>query len=391
MNVTQRGVIALMKSAVLQKPQMLPEGFQIQAAMPLIQRHHIAALAYDGAERCGLTRKDPAVAKLFQAYCSSLLVSEGQMREITRIFRAFEEAGIDYLPLKGCNMKTLYPKPELRTRGDADILIRMGQYERIVPVMESLGFVHKYESDHELVWENRGLNVELHKYLIPTYNRDLYAYFGDGWQLAVSGGGSRWDMTAEDTFVFLFTHFAKHYRDGGIGCRHVLDLWVYLRANPELNMEHVRSVLDRLSLLAFYENIARLLAVWFEGAEADARTEFLTEFLFASGSFGNMEQRMLVESVRNMRRNGAGAAGKLRYLWRLAFPSLEAMQKRYTVLRKAPWLLPVMWLVRPVFKLLCERKSLAHHQRVLDGMTGENRDVRRELLEYVGLRDNLEL
>ena len=38
MNVTQRGVIALMKSAVLQKPQMLPEGFQIQAAMPLIQR-----------------------------------------------------------------------------------------------------------------------------------------------------------------------------------------------------------------------------------------------------------------------------------------------------------------------------------------------------------------
>ena len=391
MNVTQRGVIALMKSAVLQKPQMLPEGFQIQAAMPLIQRHHIAALAYDGAERCGLTRKDPAVAKLFQAYCSSLLVSEGQMREITRIFRAFEEAGIDYLPLKGCNMKTLYPKPELRTMGDADILIRMGQYERIVPVMESLGFVHKYESDHELVWENQGLNVELHKYLIPTYNRDLYAYFGDGWQLAVSGGGSRWDMTAEDTFVFLFTHFAKHYRDGGIGCRHVLDLWVYLRANPELNMEHVRSVLDRLSLLAFYENIARLLAVWFEGAEADARTEFLTEFLFASGSFGNMEQRMLVESVRNMRRNGAGAAGKLRYLWRLAFPSLEAMQKRYTVLRKAPWLLPVMWLVRPVFKLLCESKSLAHHQRVLDGMTGENRDERRELLEYVGLRDNLEL
>jgi hypothetical protein len=251
MNVTQRGVIALMKSAVLQKPQALPEGFEIREAMPLIRRHHIAALAYDGAERCGLTRKDPAVAKLFQAYCSSLLVSEGQMREITRIFRAFEEAGIDYLPLKGCNMKTLYPKPELRTMGDADILIRMGQYERIVPVMESLGFVHKYESDHELVWENRGLNVELHKYLIPTYNRDLYAYFGDGWQLAVSGGGSRWDMTAEDTFVFLFTHFAKHYRDGGIGCRHVLDLWVYLRANPELNMEHVRSVLDRLSLLAF--------------------------------------------------------------------------------------------------------------------------------------------
>ena len=331
------------------------------------------------------------MAKLFQAYCSSLILSEGQMGEIGRIFRAFEEQGIDYLPLKGCNMKGLYPKPELRTMGDADILIRMEQYDRIGPVMESLGFAHKYESDHELVWETQALNVELHKYLIPTYNRDLYAYFGDGWQLAVPGAGNRWDMTPEDTFVFLFTHFAKHYRDGGIGCRHVLDLWVYLRANPALDLAHVRSVLDRLGLGEFYENITRLLSVWFEDAPEDDRTEFLTEFLFASGSFGNMEQRVLAESVRRMRNTGSGAAGKLRYLWRLAFPSLEAMRRRYTVLNKAPWLLPVMWLVRPVFKLLCERKSLGHHRQVMERMTVENLDERQQMLGYVGLKDNLNL
>ena len=385
MNVTQQGIAALMKSAVLQQPQLLPEGFEIQAAMPLVRRHHIAALAYDGAERCGLSRREPAMNKLFQAYCSSLLVSEGQEREISRIFAAFDENGIDYLPLKGCNMKALYPKPELRVMGDADILIRMEQYSRIVPVMESLGFEHKYESDHELVWKSPALEVELHKYLIPTYNRDLYAYFGDGWQLAVPSVGSRWNMTTEDTFVFLFAHFAKHYRDGGIGCRHVLDLWVYLRANPELDMGRVLSVLEELKLREFYENISRMLAVWFEGAQSDDRTEFLTEFIFASGSWGNMEQRVLSESVRSMQRSGLGRAGKLRYLWRMAFPPVEALQGKYPVLRRAPWLLPAVWLIRPVYKLLFERKSLARRKRVMDAMTRENLDTRQQMLQFVGL------
>lgn len=385
MNVTQQGIVALMKSAVLRKSQPLPEGFEIQAAMPLIRRHHIAALIYDGAERCGLTRREPAMAKLFQAYCSSLLLSEGQERQIGRIFQAFDENGIDYLPLKGCNMKALYPKPEMRTMGDADIVIRLDQYERIVPIMESLGFTFKYESDHELVWENAELNVELHKHLIPSYNRELYAYFGDGWSMAVPGGGSRWEMTPEDAFVYLFTHFAKHYRDCGIGLRHVLDLWVYLRAYPDLDMDRVRSVLAELKLLQFYEHISRLLLVWFDGAEPDDRTEFITEFLFASGSWGSMEQRVIAESVRNMHREGAGAGGKLRYLWRLAFPGPGALQANYPILAKAPWLVPVIWLVRPVRKLLFERSAFAKQKRMVDAMTRENLDEQHRMLKYVGL------
>lgn len=374
-----------MKSAVLRQPQPLPEGFEIGAALPLIRRHHIAALIYDGAERCGLSRKEPAMAKLFQAYCRSLLLSEGQEREIGRIFRAFDENGIDYLPLKGCNMKALYPRPEMRTMGDADIVIRLEQYEKIVPVMESLGFTHKYESDHELVWENASLNVELHKHLIPSYNRDLYAYFGNGWDMAVPGEGNRWDLTPEDTFVFLFTHFAKHFRDCGIGLRHVLDLWVYLRANPELCMDRVLAALEELKLRRFYEHVSRMIAVWFERAAPDDRTEFISEFVFASGSWGNMEQHVVSESVRNMHRSGAGVGGKLRYLWRLAFPNQESLQKRYTVLRKAPWLLPVIWLVRPMYKLIFELPSLKRHKQVMGAMTRDNLDERHQMLKYVGL------
>lgn len=391
MNVTQQGLVALMKSAVLRQSEPLPEGFCLQAALPLIKQHHIAALVYDGAERCGLSRRDPAMAKLFQVYCNFLVASEGQMREIGRIFRAFDENNIDYLPLKGCNMKALYPKPEMRTMGDADILIRLDQYRRIVPVMESLGFEQKYESDHELVWGSPELEVELHKHLIPSNNRDMYAYFGDGWQLAVPSGGSRWDMTPEDMFVFLFAHFAKHYRDGGIGCRYVLDLWVYLRANPALCMDRVMSSLKKLKLDRFYGNISRLMAVWFEGAHPDALSEYLTEFFFASGSWGNVEQREAAQAARNMQRAGGAISGKLRYLVRVLFPNLGAMQEEYSVLIKAPWLLPVMWLVRILRRLFFGRSSKNRYKRILNAMNQETLDTRQQLLRYVGLDPRQEL
>ena len=41
-------------------------------------------------------------------------------------------------------MKALYPAPELRVMGDADVLIRLEQYEKIVPLMEKMGFVMFY-------------------------------------------------------------------------------------------------------------------------------------------------------------------------------------------------------------------------------------------------------
>ena len=51
--------------------------------------------------------------------------------------------------------------------------------------MQNLGYSEGSESDHELIWrKGNKILIELHKRIIPSYNKDYYAYFGDGWQLA---------------------------------------------------------------------------------------------------------------------------------------------------------------------------------------------------------------
>lgn len=387
MNMMQTGVVTLLKSAVTQQGYPLPDGFDLEAVYPKLKRHHMAALIYEGAVLCGIAEEMPVMQQLFQSYCKSMVVSERQMQEISRIFQAFAENGIDYLPLKGCNMKTLYPKPELRGMGDADILIRMEQYDRIVPIMQALGYEAGVESDHELQWIKKALFVELHKRVIPSYNKDFYAYFGEGWKLAVQKAGNHYAMLPEDEMVYLFTHFAKHYRDGGIGCRHVVDLWVFLRANPGLDEERIKAELEKLHLREFYENICRLMAVWFGETPSDEKTDFITDYLFASGSWGTREDHVAAMGVRNQGGKADGRFARWIYLLRLALPGVDALKHQYPVLKKAPWMLPLVWIYRAAYKLLSgqARRKADVHKKNMQILSAETVNSRQEALQYVGL------
>lgn len=385
MDTSQKGVITLLKSAVTGRSGQLPKGFDLETVYPGLKKHNMDALLYEGAVVCGIAKQSPVMQMLFRRYCRHLMISEGQMRQVHRIFEAFEANGIEYLPLKGCRMKGLYPKAELRYMGDADILIRLEQYERIKPLMGELGFEEKAESDHELHWHHRELSVELHKRLIPSYNEDYYEYYGIGWQKAARREGCCWTMTAEDEWIYLFTHFAKHFRDGGIGCRYVVDLWVYLIHHPEMDERYIRQELEKLQLGEFHENIRQLIDVWFEGGSADDRMDVITDYVFASGSWGERLSKTLSTAVRNSQTTGRASEGKLRYLLAIMFPSTMTLKEKYRVLKKAPWLLPGVWMVRPFYKLIWERESLHRHRNNLRILTDETVDQRRQLLRYMGI------
>lgn len=385
MDAMQQGIITLIRSSLTGEPLPLPEGFDLEETYPQILRHGVIAMAYDGAVRCGLDKKLPAMQKLFQGYLKCVLKSEGQMKAVERICSAFDAAGVDYMPLKGCNLKGLYPKPELRQMGDADILIRTEQYSAISLIMESLCFAEQVESDHELIWNSRELHLELHKRLIPSYNKDYYRYFGDGWQLAKVRTGTRYSMTPEDEYIYLFTHFAKHYRDGGIGCRHVADLWVWRKKHPQMDETYIVAELDKLHLLEFERNMMRVLAVWFEGAEADEKAWFITDIIFKSGAWGSKEAHAASVGAKSVAEAGSVRKGKALRMLRMIFPNAAGMQNRYPVLKKHPALVPVFWPVRWVTATLFRQDNIRKNQAELLTVTSNQIKTYQQALNYIGL------
>lgn len=353
-------VIALVKSAITGENQKLSDDFNISNVLGIAKRHQIQGLIYYGALNCGVDNSLPAMQQLFMSLCNIIAISEQQMFELNRVFEAFSKKGIDYMPLKGTLLKKLYPRPDMRIMGDADILIKTKDYDRIKPIMLELGFSEKVESDHELNWTKPGILFELHKRLIPSYNKDYYAYYGDGWRLAVpcESIAYRFEMTKEDQMIYLLTHFAKHYRDGGIGIRHLTDLYVFRKTSVDFDEKYIKAELKKLELYDFYVNIVDTISAWFEDTNFDLKTEFITEVIFSSGAYGHGDRSFVAQATRASKKDSIVKNAKLRYLLTLIFPKKEAMIIKYSFLEKAPFLLPLAWVMR-LFKIAFSKRNKA--------------------------------
>ena len=385
MNVTQKGITILLRSGITGEKLQLPADFSLEEAFGILRRQSMAPLAYEGAVQCGVPAENPVMQKMLMICYQNLMQHELQMRAVNRILEAFEANKIPHMPVKGCNMKKLYPKPELRAMGDADILIHPQDHGRIRTVMTALGFDFLSENDHVFEWNSKDLYVELHKSLVPVDDEDYYAYYNTGWQLAVQGSGYRHDLSTEDAYIFIFTHFARHYRRGGIGCRHVVDLFVYRRAFPNMDMDYIRRELTKLHLQEFHENVLRMLDVWFLGVDQDETTDLITAFIFSGGNWGTMEAETYSREVKKARKTGAVKNTVLKSALTTFFPPISQLSYRYTIIRKCPWLLPIIWVVRWVDILLFRPQKIRKRVHILQTINNEKVLSHQQALEAVGL------
>ena len=177
MNITQSGIVMLLRSGITGEKLTLPDPFSIEEAALILRRQSVVPLAYQGAVNCGFAQESVVVQQMLGHYYRNLLKHERQMCALEQLLRAFEESAVPHMPVKGCNIKKLYPKPELRAMGDADILIHPEQHDRIRPIMEGLGYTFLRENDHVFEWKSDDLYVELHKSLIPPDDEDFHAYY----------------------------------------------------------------------------------------------------------------------------------------------------------------------------------------------------------------------
>ena len=329
----QKDVIGIIKAALLDEKYTLSKEFDFDKAFRFAQKHSIIVMFYYGLLNCGVDKNLPIMQNLFMITCQNVAISERQIYSLKQLFTEFEKANIDYMPVKGVLLKSLYRKPEMRSMGDTDILIKTEQYYIIESIMSSLGYSFIEESDHELIWKKSGVMVELHKRLIASHNEDFYSYFGDGWRLAKMKEGSKYLMNNEDQMIYLFTHYAKHYRATGIGLRHIIDLWVYRKNTPSLDEEYIRTELKRLKLYDFYLNTNETLDVWFEGKAETDMSDFITQVIFESGVYGTHKNYILSETLRERDKKGSAKKQKLQKIIFSLFLPYKDMCKKYPFLK----------------------------------------------------------
>lgn len=388
MNTLHKGITILLRSAITGEKLALPADFRLEDADELIRSQSLLPMIYLGAYNCGISPETDLMRQYKQQYLRILLRHEQQMRAVDTICRAFEENDIDYVLLKGCVMKPLYPNPEMRIMGDADILIRKEKYDKIRTVMESIGFEEGDENICDVSWVGKNLLTELHHRLYGESHRDLLRYFDNMWEKVERVSGNCYKLSVEDNYLHIFTHMTKHFRNYGIGARQLVDIQVYRKAYPDMDAAKIEKALNLMGLTKFHHNILKLLRVWFEGAETDPGTDAVTAYIFSSGSWGNTETRMYTEALVHASGNTQQAKGQS--VLRMIFPKLTYLQSSYSILLRHPWLMPVFWVVRWVDILLHRRKNIRKRLDIIRDMSKEKLTERKAFLDAVGLDLNNE-
>lgn len=386
--ILQQGIISLIRSAIKDEPVTIPEGFDWDEAMRIVRSHGIAAIVHYGVSFSKIQLPKHILNLLRNELYQALVIDECQTTEISKLFNEFSVYNIDYMPLKGILLKGLYRNSEMRTMGDADILIRVSQYSAISKIMQYLGYTVILESDHEFKWSKPPcVVVELHKRLISSENKDYYAYFGDGWRLAhhSTNGDLRFEMRAEDELIFLLIHFVKHYRNGGIGIKHLVDFQVFIDKHPNLDQVYICNELNKLDLYQFYQNISKTLQVWFYDQTPSKMSDYITERIFLSGAFGSYDFRLLASALKGLNAGETVAKHNRRTLFRNIFLPLELMKKKYSILRKLPALLPILWIWRILTILVLHRDKVKRLHKNYEYVNDKNVEQYRNDLSYVGL------
>ncbi len=377
----ERGTISLIKSALSNTCADIPEDYDFNKAYELSVSQQIVPIIYYGALGVKGFDKLEVSKKFLLATAKLTTYSANQLDLIETVFLSFNQNGIDHLKLKGTVLKKMYPYPEMRMMSDADILIKESQYDKIEKIMLDLGFEKSYESDHELAWSKNGFLIELHRRLMPSYTEDYHGYYGDGWDKLEKYGEQSFEyrMNPNDEFIYNFTHFARHYRDGGVGIKFMTDFYVFLEKHKELDMNYIENELEKMELTRFWQNTKKLINVWFYGEESDEISEFITAKIFASDTYGTHLGKLEAEAAR-LSQGGGSKAVKKRKFWNAVFPNFTTMKILYPVLKKAPILLPFMWIWRIIDRLIFKRKRVK-----IETVSDEAIDRYNLELDYVGL------
>lgn len=384
MNDFQKSILLIIKSGFTGEKISLGENFPWEDAVRFAKSQSIDVMFFYGAMHSDAPHE--ILDALKKRAMMMIVQSIKQDSETDRIFAALKECNIDFMPLKGAVLRGLYPRDGMRYKSDIDVLVREEQYEKIEEIMRGMGYGFVCESDHEYIWDKADvLHVEFHKRLIPSYNKDYYAYYGDAWKTAKVKDGSEYAMNDEDCFIYLFTHLAKHYRDSGIGLKHFVDIWVYLTSKPDLDKEYIRCELEKLNLSDFFDNVIKTIKVWFFGLPSSAVTDLITDWVFSAGTYGSREKQVLSKAVKEANRKDGKNDGRLLRLAKVIFMPYGEMCIKYPFLKKVPVLLPFMWIVRVLTAVLFKKDNIKKRNDEMKILTDDNVGNYNNALKSVGL------
>ena len=336
--------------------------------------HDVAHLLYYCLQKGGVTLPEGEVAQRYQNEQFKALFRVEQLNyEVEQICATLEDAGVDFILLKGSVLRKSYPEEWMRTSCDVDVLIKEADSERARAALEgkiNYVFIDKYEYDLVFTAPS-GNNLELHFALVEDnpITKEAANILNNVWEYTVplDGYNHGFKMNSVMYYFFHIYHLAKHIKKGGgCGIKPFLDM-MYIDDKADNDAE-IRALLEKGGLLKVALLSEELVKVWFIGEAHSEASANISEFVLNGGVYGNMENRIV--TTRSLGKS------KLRYFIVRIFMPYSEMKNRYPELETKKWLF-VPYQFRRWFDLLREGKARSSFKELKTNNDLSAEDVER--------------
>ncbi len=322
-----------------------------------------------------LAKLKPELDQIKRSLAGSTYKTFLQWNSINEISNALEQGKVRHQFLKGSILKRMYPSPEMRDMSDIDIVVYDDDLEKAEKILESLGYTnHGLIKHHVIFSKGSEIIVEMHWSLYDK-NVDYVQnqYFDKSFKAKLKPGTNyTYDFTDEDFYVYMIAHMAKHFFETGCGIRNLIDIYIFWNAKGEsLDKKYIQAELKKCGILSFEKNMKALAFIWMDDKEFSPFYENLFSYMVECGIYGKAENGIWGQLAKEISADEKGST-RLHYY----FPSISFMAEKYSWLKKAPFLLPLAWVIRGVSGA-CNKNSRIHASRFKEA----DKEERERMLE----------
>ncbi|MGN0181061.1 MAG: nucleotidyltransferase family protein [Candidatus Ornithomonoglobus sp.] len=344
--------------------------------------HGVENMLYVGLRDLKIAVPEDTMKKFKTAYEMQIMVEATQALEFEALSQAYEETGIDHIPLKGSVLKYLYPMPDYRKSGDIDVLFHPeDERSKVEPIMEEYGYTREgladYHKLHSVFDKPPFVKVELHRKLVHSDDRAV-KMCERVWECVELKAGTKhtYNMNNEFNYFYTLAHLRKHLYNSGAGIRMVTDLML-IRKKLKLDEQRLNTYLKDGNLMELDSFIRMLIEKWFgNGIEEDERINMLEHIILTSGSFGNAYSKQIIAS------NDVGV-NKSKRIFRLIFPSYRFMCGKYHFLEGRHYLMPVAYIRRWIDVLLYKRERITDIVEKNVGTSKSKQDCMTDIIKAI--------
>ncbi len=363
MNLIQEQIIDLLNASIHNTVPKLDYGKNVEwdNLINEANAHSITGLLYPALKNIKDNNISKEVIDKLKRYTFNEAIGQSNhIKRTAEILSLFNENNIPVIVLKGLVVREYYPKPDLRTMCDSDVIIHKNDLERVRKLLLERGFVEEEDAGHHIAFMKGGLNLEVHWTLAnESFRKGQECFQEKIWDDAMKikvGGVDTLSLSLEDLALHLCAHMASHMAISGFGVRQLADLVLLVEhKGNEIDWDEFKDKAKKSGLTQFSTGMFKVCNYLFDmeipkqlniknSRNDEEIIKLVVNDIFTGGVYGQRDLSFSFRAQVGYDIDDDSTFSMLKRYIQVILPPISKLSDRYAYAKKYKILLPAAWI-----------------------------------------------